>query len=83
MLSIKDYTEYKQDVCLIVAVSTHYFVLTTLAWMSVEAMNMYQLLITVYATSETHFMAKRLLLTWGMYQLFKMICVITNTYDTY
>jgi hypothetical protein len=55
------------DVCTGVAVLTHYLVLTSLMWMLVEAINMYQLLITVFATSETKFMCKRMLCAWGMY----------------
>lgn len=54
------------DVCTGVAVLTHYLVLTSLMWMLVEAINMYQLLITVFATSETKFMCKRMLCAWGM-----------------
>jgi hypothetical protein len=53
------------DVCTGVAVLTHYLVLTSLMWMLVEAINMYQLLITVFATSETKFMCKRMLCAWG------------------
>ncbi|PNF34443.1 hypothetical protein B7P43_G11234 [Cryptotermes secundus] len=54
------------DVCTGVAVLTHYLVLTSLMWMLVEAINMYQLLITVFATSETKFMCKRMLCAWGI-----------------
>lgn len=56
------------DVCTGVAVLTHYLVLTSLMWMLVEAINMYQLLITVFATSETKFMCKRMICAWGMCQ---------------
>jgi len=55
------------DVCTAVAVLMHYLVLTSLMWMLVEAINMYQLLIRVFATSETKFMCKRMLAAWGMY----------------
>lgn len=55
----------KDPVCTAVAVFTHYFVLTTVAWMTVEAFNMYQLLIYVFATSETRFLLKRCFAAWG------------------
>lgn len=55
------------DLCTGVAMLTHYLVLTSLMWMLVEAINMYQLLITVFATAETKFMCKRMLAAWGMY----------------
>lgn len=43
----------------------HYLVVSAFAWMLVEAANMYQLLITVFASAETHFMAKRVFAAWG------------------
>lgn len=52
-------------ICTAVAVLTHYFVMTTLAWMGVEAATMYQLLIQVFTTVETHFLLKRFLIAWG------------------
>lgn len=66
------------EVCTGVAVLTHYLVLTSLMWMLVEAINMYQLLITVFATSETKFMCKRMLAAWGMY-----LIVVCCTQDYY
>ena len=42
-----------------------YLVGACFAWMLVEALNMYQLLITVFASVETHFMAKRVIFAWG------------------
>lgn len=53
------------EVCAAVAVLVHYFLLTSLAWMCVEATNMYQLLVHVFASSESHFMLKRAILAWG------------------
>ncbi|XP_049782689.1 uncharacterized protein LOC126184353 [Schistocerca cancellata] len=66
------------DVCILVAILTHYFVLTSLAWMLVEAVNMYQLLITVFATSEIRFMLKRMIFAWGVPLI---IVASTATYD--
>ncbi|XP_076337719.1 uncharacterized protein LOC143239936 isoform X2 [Tachypleus tridentatus] len=54
------------DVCVVVAILIHYFLLTSLAWMCVEAVNMYQMLIQVFASTETHFLAKRCFLAWGL-----------------
>ncbi|XP_054722019.1 cadherin EGF LAG seven-pass G-type receptor 3-like [Uloborus diversus] len=52
--------------CAAIALSLHYLVLTSLSWMCVEAVNMYQLLVQVFASSETHFMLKRCLYAWGI-----------------
>ncbi|CAM1327799.1 Uncharacterised protein g9589 [Pycnogonum litorale] len=54
------------DVCLAVAVLLHYFLLTSLCWMCVEAINMYKLLVRVFTFSEPHFMLKRCFAAWGI-----------------
>lgn len=69
------------DICMFVALSTHYLVLTSLAWMLVEAINMHQLLITVFATSETRFMMKRMLFAWGKLNLFNIFVMIHNAFN--
>lgn len=51
--------------CAAIALFIHYFVLTSLTWMGIEATNMYQLLIHVFASSETHFLLKRCSIGWG------------------
>lgn len=58
-------SKHGQSICLSVAILTHYFLLSSLAWMCVEAVNMYQLLIHVFASAETHFLLKRFILAWG------------------
>jgi len=52
--------------CARLAVVVHYLLLTSMCWMLVEAVHMYQLLITVFANSETSFMLKRTLAAWGV-----------------
>ncbi|GAB6018517.1 hypothetical protein CHUAL_000214 [Chamberlinius hualienensis] len=64
--SATEETVKKNPLCTTVAVFTHYFLLTTMAWMTVEAINMYQLLIYVFATSETRFLLKRCFVAWGV-----------------
>ncbi|XP_065311042.1 adhesion G protein-coupled receptor E1-like isoform X1 [Dermacentor albipictus] len=54
------------ELCLGTAVATHYFLLACLAWMGVEAANMYQMLVHVFASSETCFMLKRVFIAWGI-----------------
>ncbi|XP_035208578.1 uncharacterized protein LOC118183217 isoform X2 [Stegodyphus dumicola] len=53
------------NACAAVGLFLHYFVLTSLTWMCVEAINMYQLLVHVFASSETHFLLKRCFFAWG------------------
>lgn len=66
------------DLCLATAVSTHYFVLATLAWMGVEALNMYQMLVHVFASSETCFMLKRSAVAWGLPAAVVATCVVID-----
>ncbi|KAK4297327.1 hypothetical protein Pmani_030242, partial [Petrolisthes manimaculis] len=61
--------------CTSFAALLHYLVVAAFAWMLVEAANMYQLLITVFASSETHFMAKRMVAGWGVPAL-PVICAL-------
>ena len=49
----------------VVAVLLHYFLLTTLMWMLVEAVNMYQALIKVFTKYSGYFMLKRCIAAWG------------------
>ncbi|GIY05036.1 adhesion G-protein coupled receptor G6 [Caerostris darwini] len=55
-----------KDICAAIAMLLHYFVLSSLSWMCVEAINMYHLLVYVFGSSETHFMLKRCLFGWGV-----------------
>ena len=78
--------EFRQDIhphsdlCAGVAILTHYLVLSSLSWMLVEAVHMYQLLITVFANSETFFMGKRMLAAWGKSFGVKIIFYCENNY---
>ncbi|XP_046682763.1 latrophilin-like protein LAT-2 isoform X2 [Homalodisca vitripennis] len=75
VISIKEHIDvYEVNTCMIVVMLAHYFVLTSLSWMLVEAVNMYQLLITVFASSETRFIIKRMIFAWGW-----PLCVVGGT----
>ena len=56
------------DICTALTISVHYLVLSSLSWMLVEAVHMYQLLILVFANSETCFMLKRTVAAWGTHK---------------
>uniref|UniRef100_A0A1W7RAV2 Cadherin EGF LAG seven-pass G-type receptor 2 n=1 Tax=Hadrurus spadix TaxID=141984 RepID=A0A1W7RAV2_9SCOR len=57
---------FRKELCTGSAILIHYFVLTTLSWMCIEAINIYQLLIHVFASAETRFMLKRFFAAWGI-----------------
>ena len=51
--------------CTFVAALLHYFTLTTVAWMGVEARNMYLTLVKVFDAETPHFMARACAAGWG------------------
>ncbi|CAI9723771.1 adhesion G protein-coupled receptor E1-like [Octopus vulgaris] len=57
--------ESAEALCFNLTILSHLFLLTTLAWMCVEAFNMYQLLVTVFSIYHSHFMLKRMFVAWG------------------
>ncbi|XP_047474464.1 uncharacterized protein LOC125028902 [Penaeus chinensis] len=68
--------------CTALGAALHYLVLAAFAWMLVEAANMYQLLITVFASAETHFMAKRVVGAWGV-PLLVVVTALAVDYRVY
>nr|XP_042897967.1 uncharacterized protein LOC107457219 [Parasteatoda tepidariorum] len=54
------------DICAVVALLIHYFLLSTLTWICVEAINMHQLLVHIFISSGSCFMLKRTVLAWGI-----------------
>ncbi|ROT61522.1 G-protein coupled receptor 64 [Penaeus vannamei] len=68
--------------CTALGAALHYLVLAAFAWMLVEAANMYQLLITVFASAETHFMAKRVVGAWGV-PLMVVVTALAVDYRVY
>ncbi|XP_072032032.1 adhesion G-protein coupled receptor G4-like isoform X2 [Amphiura filiformis] len=52
--------------CLVVAGLLHYFVLTTVFWMGIEARNMYINLVTVFDIAGSTFLRKALCVAWGV-----------------
>ena len=55
----------KKGACTAVAVLLHYLLLASLAWMLVEAVEMYRALVTVFAKYAQCYMLKRCLIGWG------------------
>ena len=51
--------------CVVVAVLLHYFTLTSVAWMGVEAINMYLLFVKVVGVHISKFMWKSSVAAWG------------------
>ncbi|XP_038050910.1 uncharacterized protein LOC119724061 [Patiria miniata] len=52
--------------CIVVAVLMHYFTLTSVAWMGVEAASMYLKLVRVFNSDVEHFMIKASVVAWGL-----------------
>ena len=62
--------------CIIVAALIHYFTLTTMMWMGVEARNLYSKLVIVFDSEKEWFMKAAALLAWG-----KIFSAILNKND--
>ncbi|XP_038059535.1 adhesion G-protein coupled receptor G4-like [Patiria miniata] len=57
--------EFGRDACLGTAVATHYSLLAAMAWMALEAFNMYLALVLVFDKYYSRFMLKMCLFGWG------------------
>ena len=53
------------EACTAIAVLIHLFLLSSFCWMFVEALLLYQLLVTVFQSAHTKFILKRLVFAWG------------------
>ncbi|XP_022103274.1 uncharacterized protein LOC110986009 [Acanthaster planci] len=51
--------------CIAAAVLMHYFTLTSMAWMGVEAANLYLKVVKVFGSDVSHFMVKASIVAWG------------------
>ncbi|XP_012944090.1 adhesion G-protein coupled receptor G4 [Aplysia californica] len=66
LVGMQDYTFDSEIACKIVAVLLHYFLLSSLTWMAVEAFYMYLALVLVFKTYFTRFILKCALVGWGI-----------------
>ncbi|XP_022103957.1 adhesion G-protein coupled receptor G2-like [Acanthaster planci] len=68
--------------CLVVAVLLHYFTLASLAWMAVEATNLYLYLVKVFNIQRRHFVLKASAVAWGV-PLLIVIIILSVDYTQY
>lgn len=61
------------NACVAAIAFLHIFLLASFMWFLVEAVNMYQTLVVVFISYESHFLLKRCLIAWGEH------ITITNT----
>ncbi|CAJ1099247.1 adhesion G-protein coupled receptor G6-like [Octopus vulgaris] len=69
--------------CKVVAGFLHYFLLTSLACMSVEAFHVFLSVVVVFKTCETSFMKKSSILAWGLPAVIVTITLAINNTDNY
>ncbi|XP_030844489.1 adhesion G-protein coupled receptor G2-like [Strongylocentrotus purpuratus] len=65
--------------CVVVGFLIHFFLLSSMSWMLVEAINMYLLFVKVLAATVSHFMLKAALFAYGLPLL---VCVVTVAFDS-
>ncbi|XP_038054372.1 uncharacterized protein LOC119726669 isoform X2 [Patiria miniata] len=68
--------------CTFVAVSIHYFTLASIAWMAVEATNMYLLFVRVLNANVSHFLLKASIAAWGL-PLVIVVIILAADYTQY
>ncbi|GFO14385.1 G-protein coupled receptor [Plakobranchus ocellatus] len=74
-----DVSGYSRSACVAVAMLVHYALLASLMWMLVEAVDMYQALVTVFNKYQHLYLLKRCIAAWG---LPVVIVSITGLIDT-
>lgn len=65
-------TDKQQEICKVLAALVHYFLLSSIVWMSIQAYNLYQDIVKVFNTTtltHTEFMIRAGVVGWG-----KRIC---------
>ncbi|CAI9744539.1 adhesion G-protein coupled receptor G6-like [Octopus vulgaris] len=69
--------------CKAVAVLLHYFLLTSLAWMSVEAFHVFLSVVVVFKRYQTSFMKNSSILAWGIPAVIVIITLAINSTNNY
>ncbi|XP_030852439.1 adhesion G-protein coupled receptor G2-like [Strongylocentrotus purpuratus] len=64
--------------CVVVGFLIHFFLLSSMSWMLVEAINMYLLFVKVLAATVSYFMRKAALFAYGLPLL---VCIVTVAFD--
>ncbi|XP_022094806.1 adhesion G-protein coupled receptor G2-like isoform X1 [Acanthaster planci] len=54
------------ELCMALAVCLHFSLLAAMAWMAIQAFNMYMALVRVFATYYSHFLLKMVIVGWGI-----------------
>ncbi|XP_071811588.1 uncharacterized protein [Apostichopus japonicus] len=64
--------------CTIFGALIHFFCLASVAWMCVEAVNMYLLFVKIFDSGVSRFMLKSMAAAWGIPLIVVVTCVIVN-----
>ncbi|KAL5010608.1 hypothetical protein ScPMuIL_012913 [Solemya velum] len=83
LLGMHDYTLGNEIGCKIVAVLMHFFLLSTMCWMAVEAFYMYVALVKVFNAHISRFLLKACLFGWGIPLLVVGATIGINKTDNY
>ncbi|XP_077976980.1 adhesion G-protein coupled receptor G2-like [Glandiceps talaboti] len=77
-----DFAPIIPEVCIAIAILLHYFLLAVMAWMALEAIQMYLLLVKVFKIYYRHFMLKFSLIGWGIPLVIVVITIAVDV-DNY
>ncbi|XP_041376489.1 adhesion G-protein coupled receptor G2-like isoform X2 [Gigantopelta aegis] len=75
VVGVQEYI-FKDDIaCMIVGVLMHYFILSEMVWMAVDAMTMFFSIVVVYTTETRHLIFKGVCFGWGLPLMIVGLCV--------
>ncbi|XP_053396683.1 uncharacterized protein LOC123552744 isoform X1 [Mercenaria mercenaria] len=83
LIGVQEYSGKSDAGCKIVAILLHYFLLTAMCWMAVEAFYMYLALVKVFDTYVAHFQLKSALFGWGIPFVVVVVTLGINKTENY
>ncbi|XP_029657234.1 adhesion G-protein coupled receptor G2-like, partial [Octopus sinensis] len=83
LAGMQPYASKITGVCKAVAALIHYFLLTSLMWMAVEALNVFLGVVVVFKTYQTSFMLRSSILAWGLPAVIVAITLGINYTNNY
>ncbi|XP_036355741.1 adhesion G-protein coupled receptor G2-like [Octopus sinensis] len=83
LVGMQPYASKKLPACKAVAALLHYFLLTSLMWMAVEALHVFLAAVVVFKTFQSHFLLTSSIVAWGVPGVIVIITLVINDTNNY
>ncbi|CAI9743479.1 G-protein coupled receptor 126-like [Octopus vulgaris] len=83
LVGMQPYASKITDACKAVAALLHYFLMTSLMWMAVEALHVFLAAVDVFRTFESHFLLTSSIVAWGVPGVIVIITLVINDTNNY